>query len=69
MYVIVETAQLSEFDEALYHVTHGTKKSDAPAETKEADAEAAADKSLQYLIATSEQPLSAYVSGVGMCHE
>jgi seryl-tRNA synthetase len=43
--IMAKTAQLEEFDEALYHVSTGEVKDD------------------KYLIATSEQPISAYHQG------
>merc|ERR1712129_3355 len=49
-HMMAKTAQLEEFDEALYHVTTGTNKDND--NDNDGDNE-------KYLIATSEQPISA----------
>merc|ERR1712129_680839 len=50
--MMAKTAQLEEFDEALYHVTTGSSNKDNDDEDEKGDNE-------KYLIATSEQPISA----------
>jgi seryl-tRNA synthetase len=59
--VMAKTAQLEEFDEALYHVSFQAN-SETPKDTNpsKAEVETVHEKEGKYLIATSEQPISAF---------
>lgn len=59
-HLMAKTAQLSQFDEELYHIDETNKHSSA---TDGEDAPVKNDANDKYLIATSEQPISCYYSG------